>query len=118
MLFLNVLKLNALFSFEFLVLILAIFLLAYVSKNKLNKWYRYLSICCVIVLAGIIICTAVNSCCENSWHQKRGCDIKKECHKGHGKLDGYHKGDHGKKRICPGKKAEEIEEEATEAVEE
>ncbi len=56
----SVFKLNALFTFEFFVLICAIFLLAYADKQQLNKWYKYCAGIIAIIVVLIIICTVVN----------------------------------------------------------
>ena len=82
MLLLNhVFKLNGLFTIELLAIILGIFLLAYVTKNKLNKWYRYAAIGLTAILGAIVICTAVNVfyyCCSYN-----RCTInKKSCYHG------------------------------------
>lgn len=63
MLLLNVFKLNALFTFEFFVLICSIFLLAYINKQQLNKWYKYGVYAIIAFMAIIIICTAINVFC-------------------------------------------------------
>jgi len=69
MLIFNVFKLNALFTFEFFVLICAIFLLAYINKEQLNKWYKYGAYAIIAFVAMIIICTAINICCRSCYKQ-------------------------------------------------
>lgn len=82
--------LNALFTFEFLVLICSLFLFIYISKHKLNKWFRYFSLAITIIIGLLIICTATNAvfrahdhrskCCEHSFHMMQGDHNCKKMH--------------------------------------
>src|SRR3990172_6931320 len=91
----SVFKLNALFSFEFLVLAAAVALLAYVSKQQLGKWYRYGAAFIVAAMAAIIICTGVNVFCR--------CDGGYGCGKAGAKVCAK------EKRCCDGCKGDAYE---------
>lgn len=60
MLHLHFLKI-ALITFEFLTLIASIFLLIYVNKHQLSKWYQYTSKGIITILSLIILSTFVHS---------------------------------------------------------
>ena len=77
MLLFNVFKLNALFTFEFFVLICSILLLAYVNKQQLSKWYKWGAGAISVIMVLIVICTAVNAFCgcyKRYGHE--GCSAK------------------------------------------
>ncbi|OFX30161.1 MAG: hypothetical protein A2X08_09800 [Bacteroidetes bacterium GWA2_32_17] len=54
------LHLIGLLTFEFLTLIAAFFLLIYVNKQQLDKWYRHFSKALVIALHIIIVATFIH----------------------------------------------------------
>ncbi|MBW8051461.1 MAG: hypothetical protein FVQ77_14200 [Cytophagales bacterium] len=77
MLLFHVFKLNALFTFEFFVLICAILLLAYVNKQQLSKWYKWGAGAISVIMVLIIICTAVNAFCGcHKRYGHEGCSAK------------------------------------------
>lgn len=56
-----VFRINLILTVEFFVLLAALFFCAYVAKNQLSKWLRYSGIAVSVIMALIIVCTAVNS---------------------------------------------------------
>ncbi|NQY10569.1 MAG: hypothetical protein HRT71_13795 [Flavobacteriales bacterium] len=64
-------KLSWLLSAEALVLVTAVFLLAYIRANDLAKGIRYFSMGIIAFMLGLMLCT-VFTC--GSCHQKRGCE--------------------------------------------
>ncbi|MGQ0829145.1 MAG: hypothetical protein ACT4ON_12215 [Bacteroidota bacterium] len=69
-------KLALLLSVELFVLIAAIFLLVYITKQQVSKWFTYGSVAIVITILGLMICSACCAICC------RGCGpnkMKKEC---------------------------------------
>ncbi len=63
MLLSNVFCINALLTFELIALVFALFLLAYVRKQELNKLYKYIACAVSTILVLLIICTIVNAFC-------------------------------------------------------
>jgi hypothetical protein len=57
-----VLQINLVLAFQTFVLITALFLLIYINKNQLGKWYRGGAIAVIIFIICLMICTTVNSC--------------------------------------------------------
>ena len=55
------LHLIGLLTFEILALIAAVFLLIYVNKQELNKWYRHISKTIVVILHVIILATFIHA---------------------------------------------------------
>lgn len=55
------LHLIGLLTFEILTLIAALFLLIYVNKQQLDKWYRHISKTIVIILHVIILATFIHA---------------------------------------------------------
>lgn len=55
------LHLIGLLTFEILALIAAVFLLIYVNKQELNKWYRHVSKTIVVILHVIILATFIHA---------------------------------------------------------
>lgn len=68
-------KLNAALAFETLVLIAALFLLIYINKNQLSKWYRYAGIAIVIFVSGLILCSIGAGCRMARHHKMAGCEM-------------------------------------------
>ncbi len=81
MLLSNVFCINALLTFELIALVFALFLLAYVRKQELNKLYKYIACAVSTILVLLIICTAVNAFrghhkCKGKHHEKIECKHK------------------------------------------
>lgn len=77
------LKLNLAFAVETIALIASLFLLIYINKNQLSKWYRYAGISIFIFVIGLMLCTAT-SCFKMCGHgRKSGCEMGggKQIHK-------------------------------------
>lgn len=69
-------KLALLLSVELFVLIAAIFLLVYITKQQVSKWYSYGSVAIVITILGLMICSVCCAiCCKGCGPNK----MKKEC---------------------------------------
>lgn len=70
------LKLSLLLSVELLVLIAAIFLLVYITKQQVSKWFSYGAVSIIIVNILIMVCTVCCSMCMRHCGKK---GMKKEC---------------------------------------
>lgn len=96
----NVFKLNMILTVEIFVLIAAVFLLSYISRHQLNKWYRYTATGIVIFLGLIVLCTIVNafciSCCKRSGKECKFNSESSCCHRN----ESCDKGHYGKKDKC------------------
>lgn len=88
------LHLIGLLTFEILTLIAAFFLLIYVNKQQLNKWYRHISKTIVIILHVIILATFIHAIVHH-FHARHdeGFNHKEFFEKHHGHEGHY---DHGK----------------------
>lgn len=114
MIYLNVFALNCLLTFEFFVLICAIFLWAYTSRHSLNKWLRYSAIAIAGIVKLIIICTIVNAfmhhyCGRGNWRGMSHCGMMRGHHGG--QMSCCHGGE---KMKCPMMHGEEDMEEEEE----
>jgi ABC-type nickel/cobalt efflux system permease component RcnA len=69
-------KLNLALAIETMVLIASLFLLIYINKNQLSRWFRYAGIAIVAFILGLMLCTV---CCACRMHCKRMND----CEMGH-----------------------------------
>jgi hypothetical protein len=67
-------KLGVLLSFEMFVLIAALFLLVYITKSQVSKWFTYASVTIVIVTILMMVCTL----CFGCMHHMRG-GMEREC---------------------------------------
>ncbi len=69
-------KLALLISVEMFVLIAAIFLLVYITKQQVSKWFTYGSFAIIITVLAMMVCTM---CCVICGHcgQNR---MERECH--------------------------------------
>ena len=72
--------LNLALALETLVLIASLFLLIYINKNQLSKWYRYAGIAIVVFIGGLMICT-MGAGCRMACHHRMGMS---ECEMGGG----------------------------------
>lgn len=70
---LNVCRINSVLSLEILVLVFAMFLLAYVTRHLLHRWLRWGAFLTVIVMVGIFFCTLINSINGNCYGG--GCEM-------------------------------------------
>ncbi|MBI2269624.1 MAG: hypothetical protein HYU69_04615 [Bacteroidetes bacterium] len=68
-------KLNLALAFETLVLIAALFLLIYINKNQLSKWYRYAGIAIVVFIMGLMLCSVAASCRMCGHKKMGGCEM-------------------------------------------
>jgi len=69
-------KLALLLSVELFVLIAAIFLLVYISKQQVSKWFTYGSVAIVITILGLMICSVCCAiCCKRCGPER----MEKEC---------------------------------------
>ena len=82
MLLCMIFKLGALLIFELFALMGALFLLAYINKQQLSKWYKYAAGCVLGAAALLFICTAIGSMCCHGQYKKGGdakCSTYKSC---------------------------------------
>lgn len=69
-------KLALLLSVELFVLIAAIFLLVYITKQQVSKWFTYGGAAIVITILGLMICSVCCAICCKGCGKNR---MKKEC---------------------------------------
>ena len=70
-----IVKLGVLLSFEMFVLIAAIFLLVYITKATVSKWFTYASVTIIIVILMMMVCTL----CFGCMHHMRMGGMEREC---------------------------------------
>ena len=75
-------RLCALLSIELLVLIAAIFLLVYITKQQVSKWFTYGSVSIIIFMLMIMVCTVCCTLCmRHCGHRgmERECRMEERC---------------------------------------
>lgn len=75
-LFIMLFKLALILSVEMLVLIAAIFLLVYITKQQVSKWFTYGTSAILIALLAMMVCTM---CCTMCMHHRKGMQMNREC---------------------------------------
>ena len=90
-------KMSWLVSWEVLILIAAVFLLAYIRANDLARWIRWFAIGIIVFMVGLILCTLLTCCI---YQGKSGCGYEKgySCCLSYGGAESWEKGGcyHGK----------------------
>ncbi len=75
-------RLCALLSAELFVLIAAIFLLVYITKQQVSKWFTYSSVSIIIVMLMIMVCTICCAMCMRHCGPRgmeRECRMEERC---------------------------------------
>jgi len=88
----SIFHLPFLVSVELLVLIAGLFLMVYIAKQQLSKWYSYGSAAIVIFTLIMIICTCCTALCMRHCgdnKMNRECAIQKGMH-----------GEYARKKAC------------------
>lgn len=87
----SIFHLPFLVSVELLVLIASLFLMVYIAKQQLSKWYSYGSAAIIIFTLIMIICTCCAALCMRHCgnnRMNRECDMQKGMHGEYGMEEG------------------------------
>lgn len=88
-------RIALLLSVDMFLLIAAIFLLVYISKNQLSKWFTYGAVAIVITIITMMICSVCCSVCMRHCSQgamQNECSYEENCPQqmmGHGMQMGH-----------------------------
>ena len=88
-------RLCALLSAELFVLIAAIFLLVYITKQQVSKWFTYSSVSIIIVMLMIMVCTICCAMCMRHCGPRgmeRECRMEERCGPPPMMMNGMHGG--------------------------